>query len=1278
MPQRRGRARDFRPALERLESRCLLAVDALAAANLVTHYGSIDSVSDVDKVTLSLQTGDILEVQPLGKPEDGIRYAPAVEWFLPDGSPFAASFDGHSYEVTIPFAGDYTGRISSEFAQRPFLGEYAVAFRISGWAGSHESEANDSFATADGLTLPAGVRGTLDSPSDRDFYRFDALAGQTLAVKLANLPRHNPAVRLFDSSHGLIASALDGNGLVATLGTSGTYYLSVEADNAAGQVTGDYVASVTVLERATLESLSGGSFDRASVISWDDAAPGVAPALPQTVCAAGILSDMDDVDVFAVELVAGAAYEFRLTDSAQTLATQERIVAVSNEFGQLLEYTVKGSLRTGVGQTRGGRHLLSVSPSGPAGLGAYAIAISAIGSFPAQRDVPLYYFDFNGSDGQLAAFQRPEIGPAIMGMFEAVYGVNDIDLATTAPPAGVERVQVSIGFGGQSTPSVWYGSGAGQRGNRRPSGDAFCDLTGESGWTQQYHGIAAFVCARRGAGHATGLQKARRAMDVMSNDRQVPILPPGDVFRFGENPLPARGVFHERDYLDWTTQAGRVVAESEPNNSIPTAQQLDDYFHEMSGDSDDRNDKVIVVGLIRDASDLDFYQFSAAAGQSFAFDIDAAEFQNPVDVELAIFDEAGNRLAQSSDAIDRETGLRSADPYLTFTFDASGTYFIEVRSAKKTWGNYRLKVAPDRSWDSQGPRVLASWPDGGRTVDSTRQLTFWFNKQLDPATLTAANIQVRHSSGRLQTGSAWFDPTDATLVWWADAPLDTGTYSVTLGSGLTGIRDLYGNPLDGETDGTLSWPEISGDGKPGGDFETSFTVHDIDSTPAIVTASYRSHAYNYGLVTLSFTDELDYGHFLSNTSFLLRQAGADEAFGTVDDVTIPLRSAVNKLNTTLGGSQGFLYTLGVPEPALYRLEGSVRDAAGHEITLSETLNVAGDTLVTNVTRLNIQPGTVLETGPDRIEVAFSGPVDVSTLTTDNMRLRRSIDPVFFDGNDTYVPDADGLITWDPTRHVATLQPASPLARGYYLLELSGRPGGIADKLGRLLDGEYLDATIQNNLDSMIWQQSPSGDGLPGGDYRAFFSVQDGGPAWQNPRGPMDVNDDTFVTAMDVLLIVNELNNPANHDPSGRLDASPSGAAWPPYYDVSGDDFVTPLDVMLIINRLNAQAFGEAEAPGNQVFGRTAFAFVKPTSSQISGTATALMHPVASADQDARECGDVRAANIVLAHSLYLRESNVTDGTTGSAHRSLTEDELELILPCLAAEVARVMEEGALS
>ena len=67
----------------------------------------------------------------------------------------------------------------------------------------------------------------------------------------------------------------------------------------------------------------------------------------------------------------------------------------------------------------------------------------------------------------------------------------------------------------------------------------------------------------------------------------------------------------------------------------------------------------------------------------------------------------------------------------------------------------------------------------------------------------------------------------------------------------------------------------------------------------------------------------------------------------------------------------------------------------------------------------------------------------------------------------------------------------------------------------------------------------------------------------------DVDDDGFVSPTDVILIINELNDPQFTDSTGRVIGVPSGRTK--YPDVDDDGFISPTDVILIVSDLNSTA-----------------------------------------------------------------------------------------------------------
>jgi hypothetical protein len=76
---------------------------------------------------------------------------------------------------------------------------------------------------------------------------------------------------------------------------------------------------------------------------------------------------------------------------------------------------------------------------------------------------------------------------------------------------------------------------------------------------------------------------------------------------------------------------------------------------------------------------------------------------------------------------------------------------------------------------------------------------------------------------------------------------------------------------------------------------------------------------------------------------------------------------------------------------------------------------------------------------------------------------------------------------------------------------------------------------------------------------------------RNPLVPGDVNGDSLVTPVDVLILINYLNA---H--SGQPSSFPASETPPAQLDINGDGSITPLDVLLVVNYINLQRPGSAE------------------------------------------------------------------------------------------------------
>jgi hypothetical protein len=76
--------------------------------------------------------------------------------------------------------------------------------------------------------------------------------------------------------------------------------------------------------------------------------------------------------------------------------------------------------------------------------------------------------------------------------------------------------------------------------------------------------------------------------------------------------------------------------------------------------------------------------------------------------------------------------------------------------------------------------------------------------------------------------------------------------------------------------------------------------------------------------------------------------------------------------------------------------------------------------------------------------------------------------------------------------------------------------------------------------------------------------------YTNPNNPLDVNDDSYVTPMDALFVMNFLNTHGSMD-LRNLPGGEGETGTIHYYDTNGDSVISPQDVLGVINYLNLVA-----------------------------------------------------------------------------------------------------------
>ncbi|MCH8040785.1 MAG: PEP-CTERM sorting domain-containing protein [Nitrospinae bacterium] len=151
------------------------------------------------------------------------------------------------------------------------------------------------------------------------------------------------------------------------------------------------------------------------------------------------------------------------------------------------------------------------------------------------------------------------------------------------------------------------------------------------------------------------------------------------------------------------------IGESEPNNSIGTAQNIDGSFSldfdANIGDTTTNTSLTIPHVTIDTTGDgtFDYYSFTVPAGGTLGiFDIDFGDTAiGGLDTQVFLYTLGGTLLAENDDANSEDDGaLGSDDPvdsYLEHTFASAGTFVISVGELGSTgsFGGITLGNAPD-------------------------------------------------------------------------------------------------------------------------------------------------------------------------------------------------------------------------------------------------------------------------------------------------------------------------------------------------------------------------------------------------------------------------------------------------------------------------------------------------------------------------------------------------------------------------------------------------------
>jgi hypothetical protein len=361
--------------------------------------------------------------------------------------------------------------------------------------------------------------------------------------------------------------------------------------------------------------------------------------------------------------------------------------------------------------------------------------------------------------------------------------------------------------------------------------------------------------------------------------------------------------------------------------------------------------------------------------------------------------DAANALVGASVSYNATTRVVTLTP--TATLAASGTYTATVRGGstdprvKDSAGN---ALAANQTWsfttvaaDTTPPTVTAVTPASGATgVAIGTTVTATFSEDMDAATITGANFELRNAANALVGATVTYNATTRVVTLTPSAALAAAT--VHTATVKVGVRDLSGNAL--AADRVWSFTTAAGDTTPP-------TVSSV--TPASAATGVATNT----TVTASFSEAMD-AATMTAANFELRNA-ANALIAS--SVSYNATTRVLTLTPSAALAAGTTYTATVTV--------GVRDVAGNPLAAARIWSfttVAGDTTPPTVTSTTPASGATNVSRTANITATFSEAMDASTINGTTVELRNASNVLIA-----------AVVSYNATTRVMTLNPNSTLS-----------------------------------------------------------------------------------------------------------------------------------------------------------------------------------------------------------------------------------------------------------
>jgi hypothetical protein len=578
--------------------------------------------------------------------------------------------------------------------------------------------------------------------------------------------------------------------------------------------------------------------------------------------------------------------------------------------------------------------------------------------------------------------------------------------------------------------------------------------------------------------------------------------------------------------------------------------------------------------------DVDMYRFTVTTGQAVDFDIDTtANGPGGVGSYLRLFDSQGQQIAVNDNAVAPGENVLGFDAYLRYTFTAAGTYFIGVSNSNNiiydaisgsgdtaggsnSMGSYSLTVQalPTDNDDALAKAATLGTLSATPVIKSDNIAT---DIDVDLFRFTAVAGQIvdfdidttQNGVGGVDSYLRLFDSMGQQLAVNdnARAPGEATTgFDAYLHYAFTAAGTYF---IAVSNANNTSYDPLTGNGDTAGGFNTvgpyqlsvSAALPDTDDS---IAAAIPLGAISTTPVTkndyISPSTDVDV-HSLTVTAGQTVDCDIDTAANGVGGVDSYLR-----LFNAQGQQLAFNNNATAPGETTLGFDAYLRFTFTTGGTFYIAVSNANNTQYDATTGNGDTAGGANSTGAYSLTV--QGVVLNPTLT-----LTPSV---------ASIPEFNGTATGTVARSNADASQALIVNLVSTNTAAAIVPPTVTIPAGQLtatftitaVDDHVVDGTRNTTI-------TATANGFVNGTQLIHVTDSDG--AWHNAAHPFDVNNDTFVTPADALVIINYLNAFG----SGPV---PAGSP-PPFYDVDSDNFIAPNDALQVINAINSGAAGEGES-----------------------------------------------------------------------------------------------------